>query len=231
MLGVSLFSSAFAATLCVSPAPPVPVTPDLVLNVCDAAFGFVFGSNPLPDGGQIEVNGVDFVYSSVGNVHGYTLDLDFPIPSQRTTVLDYTVFGSPVTGFVLSAQGSSFSIDEKFVGSNLPDLNLNSSGTVTLGCMISQHCYPPYSVFSGSVMTTITDYAGDLAGFSETFVVPEPDSGQLFVGGLLCIGALLQMKSWLKKVITNFTNHDNMYLTTYMDCMPYYKGELHRRGW
>jgi hypothetical protein len=196
MLGASMFSSAFGDTITCG-YNPIPVTPGLI---CGTAYSlaFNFGMNPLPDGGQLDLNSVDVV-SGYNDEFSFDLNFSFPHPAQGTTVLEFTACCDAYFGLSLEAQGSDFSITEAFPGSNLPDLNLNASGTVTLGCVFGQQCFdqPPLADPSLFVVTTITDYAGDLSGFQETFIAPEPNSWEFLAGGLLCMSALLRLRSWI----------------------------------
>ena len=204
VFGAGIFLPAFGATLFCGGRGPVPVAPGLVArpNGCNGSLIFDFGTNPLPAGGQLNLDSLSLTFGNKNGVHGdldefiFELDFGFPQPASGTTVLQYTACCAQFLGIVLSAQGSDFSIDETFPGSGLPDLVLNQSGTATLGCGLDQVCTHPTGL-SGSlvVVTTITDHAGDLAGFREIFIAPEPRSMAFLAAGFLCFAALRRLRS------------------------------------
>jgi hypothetical protein len=196
MLITGVFSSAFGGTITCG-YNPIPVTPGLVA-ACGYSLALNFGANPLPDGGQLDLNA--FYLTNIGSDElEYDLNFAFPHPAIGTTVLEYTACCTPILGFSLTAQGSDFSITEAFPGSNLPDLNLDASG-LTVVCPPMQQCTDQSPLETGPflVVTTITDNAGDLSHFQEGFVVPEPKSWKFLAAGLLCIGVLLRFKRRLQ---------------------------------
>lgn len=204
VFGAGMFLPAFGASLFCGGTGPVPVTPGLVArpNHCNGSLLFDFGPNPLPGGGQIDLDALSLSFGSNNGIHGdldeyiFELDFGFPQAAKGTTVLQFTACCAQFLGIVLEAQGSDFSIDEKFPGSGLPDLVLNRSGMATLGCGLDQLCTQPNKVSGSlSVVTTITDNAGDLAHFSEIFIAPEPGSFAFLAGSLFCFGALRRFRS------------------------------------
>ena len=174
MLAAGMFSSAFGNSVtCLN--GPISVTPGLVFSPCGLTVEF--GTNPLPDGGQLVLNSLDLVtYPGVSGL-SFNLNFAFPNPAVGTTVLEYTVCCAvSYAGVSLSAdQGSNFSINEAFPGSKIADLNLNGPGNASLGCT-EISCGPTFIQAGGSllVVTTITDNAGDLTNFQEGFSTPEP---------------------------------------------------------
>lgn len=199
-----MFLPTFGATLFCGRGGPVPVTPGLVArpNNCNGSLLFDFGTNPLPNGGQLDLDSLSLSFGSNNGIHGdldefvFELDFGFPQPAKGTTVLQFSACCAPFLGFSLAAQGSNFSIDESFPGSSLPDLVLNQSGIVNLGCGLDQLCGHPTNVTSSiRVVTTITDNAGDLAGFREIFIAPEPSAWIYITAYLLCAWALLRYRS------------------------------------
>lgn len=206
VLGAGMFLPAFGATLFCGGKGPVPVTAGLVArpNNCNGSLLFYFGTDPLPNGGQLNLDSLSLSFGSNNGIHGdlgefiFELDFGFPQPATGTTVLQFSACCTQFLGISLEAQGSDFSIDEKFPGTSLPDLVLNQSGTATLGCGLDQLCsHPPLVSGSLLVVTTITDNAGDLSGFKEIFIAPEPGSLEFIAGSLLCFGALRRLRSRL----------------------------------
>lgn len=199
MLAAGMFSSAFGNTVTTCLNSPIPVTPGLVVSPCGLTVEF--GTNPLPDGGQLALNSLDLVSFYPASGLSFDLNFAFPNPAVGTTVLEYTVCCAvSYAGVSLSAdQGSNFSINEAFPGSKVPDLNLNAAGNASLGCT-EISCSQTFIEAGGSllVVTTITDNAGDLTNFQEGFSTPEPNSWTFLAGGLLCIGALLRFKRRLQ---------------------------------
>jgi len=199
--GAGMFLPAFGATIYCGGPGSVPVTAGLIASDCNHNLQFDFGTNPLPNGGQLDLDSLTLSFGNGNGIHGdleeyiFELDFGFPQPAKGTTVLQFTATGGTgyLLGFALQAQGSDFSIDEQFPGSNLPDLVLNHSGTANLGCGLDQLCSQPIHVNGPLlVVTTITDSAGDLAGFNEFFIAPEPSSWISIAACLLCIGAVLR---------------------------------------
>jgi hypothetical protein len=198
--GAGMFLPAFGATIYCG-AGSVPVTAGLIAN-CNYSLEFDFGTNPLPTGGQLDLDAFNAGYNANSGEWIFELEFGFPQPAKGTTVLQFTATAPEdaagggtfnLLGFALQAQGSDFSIDEQFPGSNLPDLVLNHSGTANLGCGLDQLCSQPIHVNGPLlVVTTITDSAGDLAGFNEFFIAPEPSSWISIAACLLCTGAVLR---------------------------------------
>jgi hypothetical protein len=200
MLALGMLSSAFGDTVtCLN--GPISVTPGLVFSPC--GLKVEFGTNPLPDGGQLVLNSLDLVtYPGISGL-SFNLNFAFPNPAVGTTVLEYTVCCAVSYGGVsLSAdQGSNFSINEAFPGSKIPDLNLSTVGNASLGCTLISCSDTATAIEAGGsllVVTTITDNAGDLTNFQEGFSTPEPNSWTFLAAGLLCIGVLLRFKRGLK---------------------------------
>src|SRR5215469_11611315 len=140
--GAGMFLPAFGATIYCGGPGSVPVTAGLIASDCNHNLQFDFGTNPLPNGGQLDLDSLTLSFGNGNGIHGdleeyiFELDFGFPQPAKGTTVLQFTATGGTgyLLGFALQAQGSDFSIDEQFPGSNLPDLVLNHSGTANLGC-------------------------------------------------------------------------------------------------
>jgi len=206
IFGAGMFLPTFGATIFCGGLGPVQVTAGLVArpNNCNGSLLFEFGTNPLPNGGQLDLDSLSLSFGSNNGIHGdldefiFELDFGFPQPARGTTVLQFTACCTQLLGFSLQAQGSNFSIDEAFPGSNLPDLVLNQSGIVNLGCGLDQLCTQPTRVNGPLlVVTTITDNAGDLAGFREIFIAPEPSGWIYITACLLCACALLRFRSRL----------------------------------
>jgi hypothetical protein len=193
-----MFSSVFGNTVaCLN--SPISVTPGLVVSPCGLTVEF--GTNPLPDGGQLVLNSLDLVlYPPPASGLSFNLDFAFSNPAVGTTVLEYTVCCavSYAGVYLIADQGSNFSINEAFPGSKVPDLNLNAAGNASLGC--SEISCSTLIEAGGSllVVTTITDNAGDLTNFHEGFSTPEPNSWKFLAGGLLYIGLLLRFRRGLQ---------------------------------
>jgi hypothetical protein len=212
--GPAIFCSLLLASACATASPvdclsgPVAITSSLVIPCFDNTFDFgqdLKGNpaNPLPLGGSIILKDLIFTEARDGSFAEWDLDFGFPNPSIRTTQLDFSIFGgldSPRSGVSFlglgSQRGTNFLINE--TETNLfggqAELSVCSSSTL---CQSQTQVKAAWGKFE-HISTTITDNAGDLAGFSESFAVPEPRSWMLLVSGLLviCAGSRIRKQPW-----------------------------------